>query len=62
MTTENYDETLAEAYEILNARVPVEGWPEGEREKAMNDALDNVWGEGMTVEEWAAAAAVLLSQ
>lgn len=52
-TEQNYDETLQEALALLDALVGRGGFPVGEREKAMADALNNTWGEGMTVSEWA---------
>lgn len=63
MTTheQNYDETLAAAREVLGTMLfRRAGWPEGEREKALDDALNNTWHEGLTVVEWANAACDLL--
>jgi hypothetical protein len=59
-TEETYDEDLAAAREELDEMTPEDGWPEGEREKAMEDALANSWSEGMTVGEWAEVARALL--
>ena len=51
-TTANYDETLAEATSATLEQVSDAGFPEGERVKAVGDALNNVWVEGITVGEW----------
>jgi hypothetical protein len=56
-TEQTYDSDLQAARSLLEEQVPAAGWPEGEREKAMNDALNNEWNEGMTLEEWVDAAA-----
>jgi len=51
-TTANYGETLHEATEQLRARISPDGYPEGEREKAICDALNNTWTDGITVAAW----------
>lgn len=61
-TEQTYDRDLMAARELLDARIPEAGFPEGERDKAIADALNNTWSEGMTVEEWACAAAQMLAQ
>ncbi len=53
---DTYDVALTEAVNLLDGRCPLL-WMEGEREKAMNDALNNAWYEGITVQEWVDAAA-----
>jgi hypothetical protein len=57
-TEETYHTDLTAAREMIEARVQVDGWPEGERETAIGDALNNAWVEGMTLTEWVDAAAV----
>jgi hypothetical protein len=56
-TPENYDATLDKARELLDARIARDGWPAGEREKAVTDALNNAWVEGITVAAWVDRAA-----
>jgi hypothetical protein len=54
-TSDNYDATLAQAAEIVMARVPNGAFPKGEREKTIADLLNNSWVEGVTVDAWADA-------
>lgn len=56
-TAANYDETLTRAMDLLDERMGDDTHPAGEREKAISDALNNVWVEGMTVAVWVELAA-----
>lgn len=59
-TEENYDETLAEAAELLAERVPDADEDDNQTPKWRADALNNEWVEGMTVRAWVDAAAARL--
>lgn len=59
-TEQTYEADLPAARDRIDGRIPQSGWMEGEREKSINDALNNAWREGLTLDEWAGAAARLL--
>lgn len=56
-TTLRYDDDYDPAAAALDRRVSRDGWPEGEREKALADALNNEWTEGLSVGQWVDRAA-----
>lgn len=56
MTSEHYETDLAAARVAIDHRIPQDGYPEDEREKVINDALNNTWTEGKSLDEWVDAA------
>lgn len=59
-TMNQFDADLATARDRIDSRIPQAGWPQGERAKAICDALNNIWRAGITLDEWVGAAARLL--
>lgn len=61
-TEQTYANDLDDARAMMATRIPQAGFPEGEREKVISDALNNTWVEGMALDEWVDAAADLLGE
>lgn len=59
-STDTYDRDLADAVALYDQRVETQPerdtYPGGEYAKDRDDRLNNVWCEGITVEEWVARA------